>query len=94
MANGYQGLDHAALAGSVIDSFAVGTDYVPRDMLAMIHQGEKIIPAAQNVPGAGGQTNHITINLGGNQTAPGLRQSAGQVARAVVAELDGFRRFA
>jgi hypothetical protein len=94
MANGYQGLDHAALAGSVIDSFAVGTDYVPRDMLAMIHQGEKIIPAAQNVPGAGGQTNHITINFSGNPTAPGIRQSAGQVARAVAAELAGVRRFA
>jgi hypothetical protein len=35
---------------SVIDSFAVGTDYVPRDMLAMIHQGEKIIPGGAEHP--------------------------------------------
>ena len=27
-----------------IGSFAVGTDYVPRDMLAMVHQGETITP--------------------------------------------------
>lgn len=29
-------------------SFAVGTDFVPSDMLANIHQGEAIIPAKQN----------------------------------------------
>lgn len=29
-------------------SFAVGTNYVPNDMIAQIHQGERIIPAADN----------------------------------------------
>jgi len=39
-------------AGAGIPQFATGTDYVPRDMLAQIHEGEAIIPKAYN-PAAG-----------------------------------------
>jgi tape measure domain-containing protein len=45
--------------GVTLPRFAVGTNYVPQDMLAMVHQGEAIVPAAYN-PMAGG-------NPGGNQ---------------------------
>jgi len=31
-----------------LPSFDVGTDYVPHDMVAQIHEGERIIPAADN----------------------------------------------
>ena len=36
-----------------VPQFAVGTNYVPRDMLAQIHEGEAIVPTAYN-PAAGG----------------------------------------
>jgi hypothetical protein len=54
-----------ALAGilglmAAVPSFEVGTSYVPRTGLAMIHQGERIIPASQNRPGAGSS---ITVNV-------------------------------
>ena len=38
--------------GLDVPQFAVGTNYVPRDMLARIHEGEAIIPKAYN-PAAG-----------------------------------------
>lgn len=34
-----------------LPSFAVGTDYVPHDMIAQIHKGEMIVPAAFNPGG-------------------------------------------
>ena len=36
------------LSTATLPGFAVGTDYVPHDMPAIIHQGERITPAAYN----------------------------------------------
>jgi hypothetical protein len=40
--------------GFSLPSFDVGTNYVPHDMLALIHQGESITPAAYNPANGGG----------------------------------------
>ena len=37
-----------AAGGLPLPSFGVGTDYVPYDMVAKIHKGEKITPASEN----------------------------------------------
>lgn len=74
-----------------INSFDVGTDFVPHDQLALIHRGEKIIPAAQNA--AGGQAGHtINVYVTGS-TAPDVRRAAGQGAREALAALSGARRY-
>ena len=61
-----------------VPQFAVGTNYVPRDMLAQIHEGEAIVPKAYN-PAAGGQ--------GGNNTA--RLEALVEKLTAEVAELRG-----
>ena len=43
-----------------IPGFAAGTNYVPRDMLAQIHEGEAIVPKAYN-PAAGGTQNNARL---------------------------------
>ena len=40
--------------GAGIPQLAVGTNYVPRDMMAMLHEGEEVTPKAWN-PAAGGR---------------------------------------
>lgn len=42
------------LLGLDVPQFAVGTNYVPRDTLAMIHEGEAIVPKAYNPAANGG----------------------------------------
>lgn len=43
--------------------FASGIDYVPRDLLAVLHRGERVVRAVDNHPGAGGNTYHIPVNI-------------------------------
>lgn len=66
--------DIAGVAAGV-PQFAMGTDYVPRTGLALIHQGERIIPAAQNKAGAG-MTNVFNFTL----STPTDRRTQEQVA--------------
>ncbi len=47
---------------SSLMSFDVGTDYVPQDMIAQIHRGERIVPAAQN-NGSWKSAPNITMNV-------------------------------
>lgn len=64
-----------------IPSFDVGTDYVPRDMLALVHEGERIVTADQNRRGGGGYQQTVNVNVAGNTDRKTATQIANEVRR-------------
>ena len=80
------------LAAKLLDflpKFAMGTPYVPQTGLAVVHQGERIIPAEQNRGGFGG-----TINVYvSSSNAPDVRRAAGQGAREALSAFAGAQRY-
>ena len=84
----------AGLLKGALPSFDVGTDYVPRDMVAQIHKGERIVPAANNRPGAlGGHSVSVVINMGGSGSPAEVRRAGGAAAREVLGVLQSARRY-
>lgn len=76
------------MLGLEVPQFAVGTNYVPEDTLAMIHKGEAIVPARYN-PAAGG----MGANVGEEMRA--LREEISMLrheARATAINTDKTRR--
>lgn len=69
-------------------AFAEGTDFVPRTGLALVHQGERIIPADENRRGGGGMTINMPIHFSAN-TPAAVRDAvfalAPQLTRAAMA---------
>ena len=60
---------------NLLPSYAVGTDYVPNDQIAMIHKGERIVPAGQNkVMGSAGSSG-VVVNV---YEAPGTQATVQQ----------------
>ena len=69
----------ALFKGAGIPRFDVGTNYVPRDMLAVVHEGEQIIPKAYNPaanPGMGGSNAELVAEVRALREAVAALQAA------------------
>jgi hypothetical protein len=84
------GFDLYGGAGSFFGfpGFASGIDYVPRDMLAMIHEGERVVPKAFNV-GSAGASSGIVFTQHNHFSLPVDTRSQSQIAAATS---DGLMR--
>jgi hypothetical protein len=58
----------------------LGTPYVPQDMLAIVHRGEAVIPAAQNNPGMLGGSRSLVVNNAFNFAGPVDTRTQSQIA--------------
>jgi hypothetical protein len=84
----------AITATMALASFAVGTDYVPRTGLALLHEGEAITPASQNRGGGGGHTFNFNVSA---VDAPGVQaffdQHGEKMARTLSRQMRKGNRF-
>ena len=80
------------VSGAVGGSFASGTDYVPRDMLAQIHEGEAVLTKSENANRGRGPI-VLTQNFYGPTGAKEVRRAGGELARNLLGMASEARRY-
>ena len=96
--NAIPGVNIKKLSKLEVPSFDVGTNYVPEDMIAMVHKGERITPAKYNNDDWVGQevdmseTNDLISDLIDVVRSKNLSISADEIGRASVSYINNESR--
>lgn len=70
------GGNYTAQYGLTVPKLATGTNYVPQDMLALIHQGEAVVPARYNPATGGGDNAQLVAEIQALRVAVAALQKA------------------
>lgn len=81
----------ATAGGGFVPALASGIDFVPKDGLAYLHRGERVVTADDNRSGASGMP-AINITLNGVRDFESFRRSRSQIAVREARELQRARR--
>lgn len=89
-----------AAGGLPLPSLAVGSPYIPRDMVAQLHRGERVLTQRENTALRSGAATgalaplNLTVNVNaGGTSSSDMRRSAGEIARQVGKVVQGATRY-
>jgi len=80
-------LGSTTITPQLVGEFATGTPYVPKTGLALVHEGERITPRAQNTAGSGGTVVEVHNYSGATVREESSQRGDKKLTRLIIGEI-------